>query len=69
LDLEHQVALIVKEQEEKDSNLMLRKQLFLLADWRKRLAEIEEELQEVFRPIVTDAGIARRQATDVLRIK
>ena len=53
LDLEHQVALIVKQQEEKGFKLDVKKALFLLAGWRKRLHEIEEELQEVFRPIVT----------------
>jgi len=52
--LEHQVAVIVKEQEEHGFKLDVKKAIFLLADWRKRLAEIEEELQEVFRPIVTE---------------
>jgi len=54
LDLENQVALIVKQQEEKGFKLDVKKALFLLTDWRKRLAEIEEELQTVFRPIVTE---------------
>lgn len=53
LDLEISVALIVRQQEEKGFKLDVKKALFLLAGWRKRLHEIEEELQEVFRPIVT----------------
>ena len=53
LDIEHDVASIVKQQEEKGFKLDVKKALFLLAGWRKRLHEIEEELQEVFRPVVT----------------
>ena len=52
--LEHQVAVIIKQQEDNGFKLDVKKALFLLTDWRKRLAEIEEELQEVFRPIVTE---------------
>jgi DNA polymerase I-like protein with 3'-5' exonuclease and polymerase domains len=52
--LEHQVAAIIKEQEDNGFKLDVKKALFLLTDWRKRLAEIEEELQTVFRPIVTE---------------
>ena len=52
--LEHKVAIILKEQEENGFKLDVKKAVFLLVDWRKRLAEIEEELQEVFRPIVTE---------------
>ena len=52
--LEIQVAVIVKQQEDNGFKLDVKKALFLLTDWRKRLAEIEEELQTVFRPIVTE---------------
>jgi len=52
VDLEHQVATIIKEQEEAGFKLDIKKTMGLLADWRKRLHQIEEELQEVFRPIV-----------------
>jgi len=52
LDIEHQVASIIKEQEEAGFKLDVKKAMGLLADWRKRLHEIEERLQEVFRPIV-----------------
>ena len=54
VSIEHQVAIAVKEQEENGFKLNVKKAVFLLVDWRKRLAEIEEELQEVFRPIVTE---------------
>ena len=52
--LENQVAVILKEQEDIGFKLDVKKAVFLLVDWRKRLAEIEEELQTVFRPIVTE---------------
>jgi len=52
--LEIQVAVILKQQEDNGFKLDVKKALFLLTDWRKRLAEIEEELQTVFRPIVTE---------------
>lgn len=54
VDLEHQVAIIVKEQQENGFKLDIRKVMSLLAQWRKRLNEIEEELQQVFKPIVTE---------------
>lgn len=54
VDLEHQVAIIVKEQEENGFKLDIRKVMSLLAQWRKRLNEIEEKLQQVFKPIVTE---------------
>ena len=53
-DLEHRVSVILKEQEDIGFKLDVKKAVFLLVDWRKRLAEIEEELQTVFRPIVTE---------------
>ena len=54
VSIEHKVAIEVKRQEENGFKLDVKKAIFLLVDWRKRLAEIEEELQEVFRPIVTE---------------
>lgn len=53
-DLEHQASVIIKQQEDNGFKLDVKKAVFLLVDWRKRLAEIEEELQTVFRPIVTE---------------
>ena len=52
-DLEHQVAVITKAQQDKGFKIDVKKTIGLLADWRKRLSEIEEELQRVFKPIVT----------------
>ena len=52
--LEHKTAVAIKEQEENGFKLDVKQTLTLLADWRQRLAEIEEGLQEVFRPIVTE---------------
>ena len=54
VDIEHQVAKIINLQEEAGFKLDVKKAMFLLTDWRKRLAEIEEELQTVFKPIVTE---------------
>jgi len=53
VSIEHKAAIQVKQQEENGFKLDVKKAIFLLVDWRKRLAEIEEELQEVFKPIVT----------------
>jgi len=53
-DLEHSVAVILKKQEENGFKLDVRKAMSLLVEWKKRLGEIEEELQQVFRPIVTE---------------
>ena len=47
--LEIQVAVILKQQEDNGFKLDVKKALFLLTDWRKRLAEIEEELQTSFQ--------------------
>ena len=52
--LEHKVAVTVKQQEENGFKLNQKETIILLADWKQRLAEIEEGLQEVFRPIVTE---------------
>ena len=54
VDLEHQVAIIIKEQEENGFKLDIRQVMSLLADWRKRLDEIEQKLQQIFKPIVTE---------------
>ena len=54
VDLEHKVAVAVKQQEENGFKLNQKETLLLLTDWKQRLAEIEEGLQEVFRPIVTE---------------
>jgi DNA polymerase I len=53
-DLEHQVAIEVKKQEENGFKLDVKKAIFLLADWKKRLAELEEELQTVFIPLTIE---------------
>ena len=54
VDLEHQVAIIIKEQEENGFKLDIRQVMSLLAEWRKRLDEIEQKLQQIFKPIVTE---------------
>jgi DNA polymerase I len=53
-NLEHSVAIAVKQQEENGFKLDVKKAIYLLSIWRKRLDQIEEELQEVFRPIVIE---------------
>jgi len=53
-DLEHDVACILQDQHEFGFKLDVRKAMSLLVEWKKRLGEIEEELQQVFRPIVTE---------------
>ena len=54
VDLEHQVASIIKEQEENGFKLDIKQVMSLLAEWRKRLDEIEQKLQQIFKPIVTE---------------
>mgnify|MGYP002641324873 FL=1 len=54
VDLEHKTAVALKQQEENGFKLNQKETLILLTDWKQRLAEIEEGLQEVFRPIVTE---------------
>ena len=54
VDLEHQVAIIIKEQEENGFKLDIKQVMSLLAEWRKRLDEIEQKLQQIFKPIVTE---------------
>ena len=53
-NLEHSVAVIIQQQEENGFKLDIKKAIYLLSIWRKRLDQIEEELQEVFRPIVIE---------------
>ena len=52
-DLEHSVAVIIQEQKEKGFKLDVKKCMALLVEWKKRLEQIEEDLQKVFKPIVT----------------
>ena len=53
VDLEHRVAEIIQSQQEVGFKLDIRKVMSLLAEWKDGLNEIEQELQQVFRPIVT----------------
>jgi DNA polymerase-1 len=54
VDLEHEVATIVKEQEENGFKLDVPKAMSLLSAWQLELSTIEDELQEIFKPIVTE---------------
>jgi DNA polymerase I-like protein with 3'-5' exonuclease and polymerase domains len=54
VDLEHEVATIVKEQEENGFKLDVPKAMSLLSSWQLELSTIEDELQEIFKPIVTE---------------
>lgn len=54
VDLEHEVAQIVKKQEETGFKLDVPKAMYTLAGWRQSLIDIEVELQEIFQPIVTE---------------
>mgnify|MGYP003642382002 FL=1 len=53
VDLEHQVAIVVKKQEQNGFKLDVPKCMVMLADWQQSLMDIEEELQQVFQPITT----------------
>lgn len=53
VDLEHRVALIVKQQEDTGFKLNVRQAMSLLVGWKNRINEIESELQQVFKPIVS----------------
>jgi DNA polymerase I-like protein with 3'-5' exonuclease and polymerase domains len=53
IDLEHEVAAIVARQERHGFKLDTVKAQCLLGQWKRRLSDIEEELQSVFTPIVT----------------
>jgi len=54
VDLEHEVALVVKKQEENGFKLDVPKCMTMLANWQQSLMDIEEELQQVFEPITTE---------------
>jgi DNA polymerase I-like protein with 3'-5' exonuclease and polymerase domains len=54
VDLEHEVALVVKKQEENGFKLDVPKCMSMLANWQQSLMDIEEELQQVFEPITTE---------------
>jgi DNA polymerase I-like protein with 3'-5' exonuclease and polymerase domains len=54
LELEHKVAAIISRQEKYGFMLDTVKAITLVADWKEDLSNIEEGLQEVFPPIVTE---------------
>jgi DNA polymerase I len=54
VDLEHKVAEIVSRQERKGFKLDVAKAINLVATWKEMLSTIEEELQSIFPPIVTE---------------
>lgn len=54
VDLEHEVAMVVKKQEENGFKLDVPKCMSMLANWQQSLMDIEEELQQVFQPITTE---------------
>lgn len=54
VDLEHEVAMVVKKQEENGFKLDVPKCMTMLANWQQSLMDIEEELQQVFEPITTE---------------
>jgi DNA polymerase I-like protein with 3'-5' exonuclease and polymerase domains len=54
VDLEHEVALVVKKQEVNGFKLDVPKCMTMLSDWQQSLMDIEEELQQVFQPITTE---------------
>lgn len=54
VDLEHEVALVVKKQEVNGFKLDVPKCMSMLANWQQTLMDIEEELQQVFQPITTE---------------
>ena len=54
VDLEHEVAMVVKKQEVNGFKLDVPKCMSMLASWQQTLMEIEEELQQVFQPITTE---------------
>jgi DNA polymerase-1 len=53
IQLEHEVAGIVARQEKHGFKLDTIKAQCLLGQWKRRLSDIEEELQTIFTPIVT----------------
>jgi len=54
IELEHRVAAIISKQEKQGFLLDVVKATTLIADWKCRLSQIEEELQTIFPPIVTE---------------
>ena len=54
VDLEHEVAIVVKKQEVNGFKLDVPKCMSMLANWQQSLMDIEEELQQVFEPITTE---------------
>ena len=54
VDLEHKVAAVVSRQERKGFKLDVTKAISLVATWKEMLSTIEEELQSIFPPIVTE---------------
>jgi len=54
VDLEHEVAQIVKQKEENGFKLDVPKCMSMLSVWQQSLVDIESELQEIFKPIVTE---------------
>jgi DNA polymerase I-like protein with 3'-5' exonuclease and polymerase domains len=54
VELEHKVAAIISKQEKHGFMLDVTKAITLVTDWKTDLATIEEGLQEVFPPIVTE---------------
>ena len=54
VDLEHEVATVVKKQEVNGFKLDVPKCMSMLANWQQSLMDIEEELQQVFQPITTE---------------
>jgi DNA polymerase I len=54
IDLEHEVQQIVAKQEKRGFKLDVPLAITLVADWKEDLSTIEEGLQQVFPPIVTE---------------
>ena len=54
ISLEHKVAAIVSRQERTGFTLDRTKAICLVSAWKERLSQIEEDLQVVFPPIVTE---------------
>lgn len=54
VDLEHEVAVVVKKQEENGFKLDIPKCMSMLCEWQKTLVDIEEEMQKLFPPITTE---------------
>lgn len=54
VDLEHEVAAVISRQEKHGFMLDRTLACSLVVDWKKQLSDIEEELQSVFPPIVTE---------------